>query len=309
MNLSFLVFGLTSVIGNIVYYIVIMIKETQKICIGTANFGLAYGLSNKYQQLQFSEVNRIIKLAKTVGITTVDSAFNYGSSHTVLKKFDLSKFELVTKIKICNNFNPKDVIKDLEQIGQYKTITLLIHNAYELNLETLKRILYELQSLKDQKFIDKIGLSIYEPEILEPLEDLDLYDSVQFPLNVFDQRIIDTGWLQKLKGSGVELVARSIFFQGVLLMPIHSLPNYFKRWRHLFERWINFLNETKQSPYETAVEFINSVKELDKIVVGLDTATQLRQLISKKENKKYKRFDANNFRDPNLLNPYLWDFR
>lgn len=286
-----------------------MIKETQKICIGTANFGLAYGLSNKYRQLQLSEVDRIIELAKTVGITSVDSAFNYGSSHSVLKKFDLSKFELITKIKIGNSFNPTHVIKDLEKIGQYKTITLLIHNAYELNLETLRRNLYELQKLKDQKFIDKIGLSIYEPEILEPLEGIGLYDSIQFPLNVFDQRIVDTGWLQKLKGRGVELIARSIFFQGVLLMPIYSLPNYFNRWQYLFERWMNFLKETKQSPYETAVEFINNVKELDKIVVGLDTATQLRQLISKKEKRKYKKFDANNFKDPNLLNPYLWDLR
>ena len=53
------------------------------------------------------------------------------------------------------------------------------------------------------------------------------FEVVQFPLNIFDRRIIDSGWLDKLKKKGVELHARSIFLQGLLLLDKKDLPKKF----------------------------------------------------------------------------------
>ena len=72
-----------------------------KHCIGTANFGLKkYGLANNLGQISLESIVEIISLANSTGICCVDSAFDYGFSHDILKKLNLSNFELITKIKI-----------------------------------------------------------------------------------------------------------------------------------------------------------------------------------------------------------------
>ena len=68
-----------------------------------------------------------------------------------------------------------------------------------------------------------------------------------------------------------------------------------------------FLIATKQSPYEASVNFIKNIAELDKIVIGLNNAEQLRDFVSIKARPELNKFDPKNFSDPNLLDPFRWD--
>ena len=171
-----------------------MSVQIQNICIGTANFGLKYGLANNFRQISLESIVEIISLANSTGICCVDSAFDYGFSHDILKKLNLSNFELITKIKIDSRFSLKKLKNELDKIGDYEAITLLVHNTHDLSPDSLKYTLDKLQKLKELRLIKKIGLSIYGPEILKDIDGSCCFDSVQFPLNVFDQRIINE-WL------------------------------------------------------------------------------------------------------------------
>ena len=42
-------------------------------------------------------------------------------------------------------------------------------------------------------------------------------DVVQIPYNILDKRVIYSGWYRKLKKIGIEVHARSIFLQGLLV--------------------------------------------------------------------------------------------
>ena len=55
-----------------------------KISIGTAQFGLDYGISNQRGKVPFSDVENIIELAYSRGIDKLDTASAYGKSEKVL---------------------------------------------------------------------------------------------------------------------------------------------------------------------------------------------------------------------------------
>ena len=45
-------------------------------------------------------------------------------------------------------------------------------------------------------------------------------------MNIIDRRLELSGWLERLSDEGVEVHARSVFLQGLLLMPLnHCLHN------------------------------------------------------------------------------------
>ena len=49
------------------------------------------------------------------------------------------------------------------------------------------------------------------------------FDIVQAPFNLIDRRLIETGWLEKLNMSNIEVHCRSCFLQGLLLMDREKL--------------------------------------------------------------------------------------
>ena len=79
--------------------------------------------------------------------------------------------------------------------------------------------------------IKKIGISVYSPRELSFCFDMMEFDLVQFPMNVFDNRFLKTGWLDRLKKNNIETHARSIFLQGVITL--NKWPNYFNIWNKL----------------------------------------------------------------------------
>ena len=52
---------------------------------------------------------------------------------------------------------------------------------------------------------------------------------MQAPLNIFDRRLISSGWFKKLKNKKVEVHARSIFLQGLLLKESSKITSKFKK--------------------------------------------------------------------------------
>ena len=57
-----------------------------KLVLGTVQFGLDYGVNNQSGQVQQSEVNKILQLAKESGIKKIDTSSAYGTSESVLGK-------------------------------------------------------------------------------------------------------------------------------------------------------------------------------------------------------------------------------
>ena len=83
--------------------------KVKKICIGSANFGMEYGL-NKKSPLSKKDVKEIFEFLKKERNIYIDTAANYKNSETIIGKYSNEKFRIITKI---NRFPRK--INNLEK--------------------------------------------------------------------------------------------------------------------------------------------------------------------------------------------------
>ena len=61
-----------------------MLKK--KLCIGTAQFGTDYGITNLVGRIQIEEVEDILELIRKNDINLIDTARSYGDSEKLLEK-------------------------------------------------------------------------------------------------------------------------------------------------------------------------------------------------------------------------------
>ena len=69
-----------------------------KLTIGTAQFGLNYGVANKIGKIKYSEAKEIINYAEKNNIKTIDTASAYGESEKLLGQIGISDFDVITKL-------------------------------------------------------------------------------------------------------------------------------------------------------------------------------------------------------------------
>ena len=163
-----------------------------------------------------------------------------------------------------------------------------------------------MKDLKKKKLVDKIGFSIYAPEELDKLY-VDFHpDIIQAPFNIFDQRLETSGWLEKLHNSGVEVHIRSVFLQGLLLISAKDRPIEFKRWAYLWKILDKWLAEEGLTPLEACIGFANANEYISHIVVGVDSKSQLKQILEASD-KVLDFFPSSIITtDQSLINPSNW---
>jgi len=132
-------------------------------------------------------------------------------------------------------------------------------------------------------------------------------DLIQLPVNILDQSLISDGSLVKLKKHGVEVHARSVFLQGLLLMEENLIPSYFLPIKKNLDAFKNLARELSLTKLELALGYVASIDEIDKIVVGVNTLSQLQEIIKATQLKtnfeEYRNISINN---SNYTNPSLW---
>ena len=121
-----------------------------------------------------------------------------------------------------NDNQDKDYLKNLKKIKDKKNLRILIHLRKPRNFKRNKIFYKELIKLKKEKLL-KVGFSIYTIKDLTLVLSNFKVDIIQCPINIFDKRFEKSGLLKKKKN--IELHARSIFLQGLLLQNTKNIPN------------------------------------------------------------------------------------
>lgn len=277
-----------------------------KIALGTVQFGLDYGITNLSGQVTIDEVRNILTFAKNNQINTLDTASGYGNSEQVLGRCGVNNYQIITKtISLENDVNKviDGFYRSLKNLGRDQVEGLLIHDINNIENKQFDVLFSKLNELKQQGLIKKIGFSTYTPEQVNfLLENFD-FNIIQVPFNVFDTRLIQSGQLQALKSKGVEIHARSVFLQGVLL-DFDNLSDYFLTWKAQFTEYQAMVKNSGLSLLEYALNFVLSVQEIDRVLVGVNNEQQLREIVlSLKGLDGLEDYFIN---DINLLNPSLW---
>ncbi len=285
-----------------------------KLSLGTVQFGLNYGVSNKNGKVKYEEVKKILELAKNSNIELIDTAISYGDSEKVIGDIGINDFKFVSKLPDFpkGNFDvdtwvEKNVKSSIKRLRINSLYGLLIHKTKNLLDSNGKKLIRSLNKMKSDGLVKKIGISIYDPSECEKIFNLMRVDIVQAPLNVMDRRLITSGWLSKLNSEEVEIHTRSVFLQGLLLMSNDSIPNYFNKWSRIWHKWSSELKKNNLNPTEVCLSYIFSLPEIDHIIVGVDNAYQLKDIIKKSKSKVEQTdwsFMISN--DHMLINPSNW---
>jgi aryl-alcohol dehydrogenase-like predicted oxidoreductase len=289
-----------------------------KLGLGTVQFGLPYGISNTTGQTSIKEVKKILKIATNYNIKIIDTAAQYGQSEEVLGK-SLDKknnFKIITKISYSNSsaiiksdINSVNILlnNSLKKLNQKNIYGILIHNTKDIFSKNGDLLFKELINLKKDGFVNKIGFSVYSTEEIDLLLKYFEFDLIQLPINIFDQKLIINGWLKKLKSKNIEIHARSIFLQGLLLMNPKNVNTFFSPIVQKLQAYHYKLKELNISPLQATIHFVKQIKEIDHIIIGINNSKQLLENINA-YNNEINKIDYTQFClfDEKYTNPTKW---
>jgi len=257
-----------------------------KLCLGTAQFGLNYGISNKAGKVAYEEVEKILDYCNNQRIYTIDTAQAYGESEKILGSFNLSNFRVITKIAHTGKI--EDSLENLKLSSLYG---ILLHNENEIDINWQRLVDY-----KSQRLVKKIGVSVYSPDKLSSIIDKYPIDIVQLPLNILDQRFLFL--LDKLKDKNIEVFVRSIFLQGLLLMDFCQVSDYFNPIKPI-------LSKLPHDKLGFALNFVKNIDEIDGIVFGVTSKQELEEICTAYHKKTFN-YSEYSVDDENMINPSMW---
>jgi aryl-alcohol dehydrogenase-like predicted oxidoreductase len=285
-----------------------------KLALGTAQFGLKYGINNSRGKIPISETFEILNKAVETNIDVIDTASAYGASEKILGEY-INKLNSKKTIKIISKFPntskkkiQEAVNKSLEILHINKFYGYLLHDFSLFKKD--KTIWQKLESLKKDNKINKIGFSLYYPEEIEYLLKKDIsFDIIQVPYNIFDQRF--EKYFDILKKKHVEIHVRSVFLQGLFFKSIQSLDEYFKGIANKLKYLNKLSQEQNVSISAICLNFALVNKSIDKVIIGVDSLENLLENINNqkylnKVESVYSKLMNMKINDQNILIPMNW---
>jgi len=286
----------------------------RRLAVGTAQFGMDYGVANAAGRMTFDDARAVVQLARANGIDTIDTAVAYGESQSTLGRIGVEGLRVVTKLPAfagsaedVRGWVGRTVDEALAQLRLPTIYALMFHHAGDLVGPYGAALYQEVLRLRDAGKVSRIGVSVYDSEELAAVALRYSVDLVQAPYNVFDQRIAESGWLDRLADSGVEIHTRSVFLQGLLLMNALDRPAYFLPWFKELREWDEWCRREAMSPLEAALGFVLRDRRVDRVLVGIDGPAQLSEIRdAARRVDDGDRYQGSGVDDPALVNPSFW---
>lgn len=286
--------------------------DCQRLVLGTAQLGADYGIAYTSKKITSQEFQSIMGTARDAGVNGIDTAMAYGDSQKVLGEIGVDEWSITTKlppvpddITSIDKWYGDAIESSLTELRVRKINTLLIHDVKELSGKFGSALIELLRGSKIRGDVVNIGVSIYAPQELDEFYHNFRPDIVQCPYNIFDQRIFTSGWLRKLTIDNVEVHARSVFLQGVILRGISELNSYFDPWYSDFEKWEIFCRNYSVSKLQAALGFVKAEKRINRIIVGIESCNQLQQILEAYRADTREIF-VGPCEDIALVNPLMW---
>lgn len=282
-----------------------------RIILGGAQLGLPYGVLGTGENLKPFEVKDLLDAAESIGIQTIDTAIAYGTSESVIGDYSNSRFKIITKLPpLPNDVNDvsgwvrQQIDGSLARLQTKNIDALLLHRPQDLTGEFGAKLEKVIGELLSEGVMKRFGVSIYAPDELTTIVGHFPIDVVQTPFNVFDQRI--TPWLETLSRNGIEVHARSVFLQGLLISPANARPARFRKWEAQFNQFDNWVSELSMSAIAVCLGVALNQPGISHLVVGALNSSQLLETAAQIPKDFSHRSEDMQSNDPGLIDPRVW---
>jgi len=267
-----------------------MAEERARLGLGTAQLGMAYGISRGGAgPVPPGEVRAVLERAAALDVAVLDTAPAYGESERLLGELaaDLPELQVVTKTEVGEGEGTaartaqgvvEGLERSLERLRRPSVYGLLVHRPEDLLGARGPACHGGLVAAREKGLVRRIGASVQSPEQLAGLLDRYPLDLIQAPLNVFDQRLLRAGWPERLRARGIELHARSPFLQRLLLMDEEALPPALRPLAPALARFRDRARSHGQTPLEAALGFALSRPGVDVVLCGVHGLGHLEEI-------------------------------
>lgn len=290
-----------------------------KLCIGTAQFGLPYGITNSNGVVNETEVERILEYASKRSINLLDTAQAYGSAESVLGRtiHGHHRFHIISKLPSQHQhfYSCKDAQRwekafhqTLLDLQQEKLDSFLLHRPTDLAKPGANHLLHWLRSLRDRGLVNRLGVSIYSSDDLYYVPE-DVLQVVQLPLSLYDQRLLTDGTIDKLSSLGTAIFARSLFLQGLLLTPSNLWPGWVSTDSRLHHsRLLEYTSNLGSTLLDINLEFARKQSSITAFVLGVCSLEQLISIHRTWDSSHTTCCDFSRWSldDPILTDPRTW---
>ncbi len=279
-----------------------------KIIVGTAQFDKNYGI-NRSKLTDQSFKKKIINFSIKNNLKFFDTSNVYIEYKNLFSK-NMGQ-QIILKIYFKDNIH--DINQYIEQLinshlSKFKIdkfYGILIHNFEQLSSNQINKIFKIFKILKEKNITNKIGISIYDYNNIVKIINKYQFDILQCPFSIFDQRLLDNNTINKLKKNKIEIHARSIFLQGLLLK--NEIDGYFLKWNKKFNNYNEWIKKNKIDRMQSALNFVLNHNFIDKIVIGFDSEKQINDILYNLEKYYFLKFPSYlRIDDINLINPSNW---
>lgn len=271
-----------------------------KCTLGTAQLGLAYGVTNKKGLMSEEQAFSLIECALQNGIYSFDTARGYGCAEGRLGKI-LPKdknITVVTKLtpfpedEVNNHLYPNYVRESIQQSCnqlQKETLDILMLHRFWHYQNPI--IWNEILSLREKQVIKHLGISVNSIAEAQCALNEQNFDYIQLPYNIVDWRWNAPDFQSCIKANPHKTIfVRSVFLQGLMVSPLELWPEKFKEIGKsllpLLNEWVKILK--RKNIQDLCLAYANAQSWISSIIIGCQDEMEL------VENKEL-------FNEPKLL--------
>lgn len=295
-----------------------------KLCIGTVQFGLDYGIRGQKKTLIEDSI-KILDYATQNGVDNIDTAFAYGNAEEVVGEFLKRKTISREKLFIISKFKPNElddvkpenyakVIKEnyekqLKRLNTDYLDSYVFHSSRYAYDEEKLQAMYEL---KKEGKVRHCGVSVYFPDEARICIESSFVDFIQLPSSIFDQRMKKEGIFDlALKNGSTQIHSRSAFIQGLILMNENEVPPFLEGAKPIIKKIDSLCAKYEISRIKLAMLYVKQFEAISHLVFGVNNIEQIKEDIKifqedfsgdilKEIGKEFEEVEAD------IMMPSLW---
>lgn len=262
--------------------------KLSRLMLGTVQFGLPYGVANRIGQPGYDEVKAIVAAALDGGVNCFDTAAAYGTAEEVLGKVlrELGvsgRVMVVTKVRALTPGELAD--GDLAALAIEQSVA---ESRRRLRMDCLPAVLFHreadgvyldvLRKLQAKGWLRYAGVSCDNcPGPAARFADSPGVAALQIPANVLDRRHQQAGTFAAAAARGVAVFVRSVYLQGLLLMPDGEIPQALRAVVPARRALAAVADEAGMPLAELAMRYLLGVPGVTSLLTGVETVAQLRE--------------------------------
>lgn len=301
--------------------------EVSEIAFGGVEIGIPYGIGvhDRSDMLSHTDAINLLHAALGGGINFFDTARLYGESETIMGKAFYGRRQEVVLSTKCKHFRDEN-----GRIPSYHTLRKTIESSLRESLrelqtdyvdifmlhqadipilenEDVSRVFSELKALG---MIKAAGASTYTTEETKKAIDAGIWNVIQLPFNLLDQR--QANLFPAAVESGVGLVVRSVLLKGLLSNKGRGLHPALREVEEHIRKYDQLLTTDIAEISTYATKFALSFEEISAVLVGIDRIEYLDKSLHA-ANGHYLDLPARSaaqnlsYPDPSFLDLPKWD--